>query len=385
MKWNPINNVLMICVFVFIIPIKYKYSTVEEGRANVPASVQTSQPEINPDPSTAPILVQSNDEEMGAVDPTLHFVAEYDDNETLAESSEISAPVRIDDNEIGNDILSSFAQVQVNGENMEDNSFDLYNPGQHNQSQHDSDKVAMEVSDPDFSIFIRNPSKQEVFTEGYPKDIIGKAFVGGKALPEDSLVWESNLDGKIGTGSSISTEVLSIGEHTLTLSVDDGSGIAISQSIFIKKINRPIISVIEEESTIDRENSKKSNGPVLMDNGDDTLTNINTDLMWQKRITSSQLNWQNACSYCDHLNFAGYDDWRVPEAHEYFELVNDRGSTVSRDFNNYSVQQWTKTMYPKRNNYIMTVEFEYFIKYKGFLPRPIPAYKNAKNFVRCVR
>lgn len=380
-----LNNVVMICVFVLIIPIKYKYSTVEEERANVLVSVQTNQSEISADLSTAPILAQSNDEEMGTVDPDPPLLAEFGDNETPTESSETSAPARIDVNPNRDDELRSFAQLQINGKDLEDNSFDLYHPGQYNLGQHDSDKVVMEVSDPDFSIFIRNPSKQEVFTEGYPKDIIGKAFVGGKALPEDSLVWESNLDGKIGTGSSISTEVLSIGEHTITLSVDDGSGIAISQSIFIKKINRPIISVIEEESTIDRQNSKKSNGPVLMDNGDDTLTNINTDLTWQKRITSSQLNWQNACSYCDHLNFAGYDDWRVPEAYEYFELVNDQGSTVSRDFNNYSVQQWTKTKYSKRNNYIMTIEFEYFIKYKGFLPRPVPAYKNAKNFVRCVR
>jgi hypothetical protein len=380
MKWNMLNNVAMICVLVLIIPIKYKYSTVEVERANVPVSVQTDQPEINADFSSAPILVQSNDEEMDTVDPDPPLLAKDADHETVAERSEFSAPAQIDDNEIGDDGLTSFARLQIQGEDLADNSFDLYNPG-----QHDADKVVMQVSEPDFSIFIRNPSKQEVFTEGYPKDIIGKAFVGGEALPEDSLVWESNLDGKIGTGSSISTEVLSIGEHTITLSVDDGSGIAISQSIFIKKINRPIISVIEAESTIDREKSKRSNGPLLMDNGDDTLTNINTDLMWQKRITSSQLNWQNACSYCDHLNFAGYDDWRLPEAHEYFELVNGQGSTISRDFNNYSIQQWTQTNYPKKNQYLLTVEFEYFIKYKGFIPRSTPAYKNAKHFVRCVR
>ena len=375
----------MICVLVFIIPIKYKYSTVQEGRANVAASMPTSQPEINPDLSVAPVFVPSNNEEMIDADPTPPFVAEYNDNESPAESSEISAPARIDDREIENDVLSSFAQLRIHDADIEDNSFDLYKPRRHNQSQHDSNKAVMKASDPDFSIIIRNPSKLEVFTAGYPKEIIGKALVGGKALPEDSLVWESNLDGKIGTGSSISTEVLSIGEHTITLSVDDGSGIAISQSIVIKKINRPMVSVIKEESRIDRKNLKESNGPVLVDNEDDTLTNIETDLMWQKRITSSQLNWQNACSYCDHLNFAGYDDWRVPEAHEYFELVNDRGSTISRDFNNYSVQQWTMTNYPKRNNYVMTVEFEYFIKYKGFLPRPVPAFRNAKHFVRCVR
>ena len=249
----------MICVLVFIIPIKYKYSTIQEGRANVAASMPTSQPEINPDLSVAPVFFPSNNEEMIDADPTPPFVAEYNDNESPAESSEISAPARIDDREIENDVLSSFAQLRI----------------------HDAD--------------------------------------------------------------------------------------------------------IKEESRIDRKNSKKSNGPVLVDNGDDTLTNIETDLMWQKRITSSQLNWQNACNSCDHLNFAGYDDWRMPEAHEYFELVNDRGSTISRDFNNYSVQQWTMTNYPKRNNYMMTVEFEYFIKYKGFLPRPVPAFKNAKHFVRCVR
>ena len=91
MKWNLIHNVAMICVFIFVIPIKYKYSTVEEGRANVPVSMPTSQPEIPPDSSVASILAQSNEEEMGAVGPTRPFVAGYDGHETFSESSEIKA------------------------------------------------------------------------------------------------------------------------------------------------------------------------------------------------------------------------------------------------------------------------------------------------------
>jgi len=144
-------------------------------------------------------------------------------------------------------------------------------------------------------------------------------------------------------------------------------------------------SEIIAKSSIYLASSKNSDGVLIIDNGDDTLTNGRTNLMWQKRITSSQLNWKNACNYCDHLNFAGYDDWRMPEADEYFELVDGEGSTISRGFKNYSVQQWTITNYPKRRNYVVTVEFEFYVKYNGFLPQPLTVNKKAKRYIRCVR
>jgi PKD repeat protein len=56
------------------------------------------------------------------------------------------------------------------------------------------------------------------------------SFVGAGSDPEDgtlaggALVWTSNLDGQIGTGGSFSTSSLSVGQHTITLTVTDSKG-----------------------------------------------------------------------------------------------------------------------------------------------------------------
>ena len=48
------------------------------------------------------------------------------------------------------------------------------------------------------------------------------------------------------------------------------------------------------------------------DNGDGTIIDDNTGLMWQQIPTSEDFSWQDAVEYCENLEFAGYDDWRMP-------------------------------------------------------------------------
>ncbi len=58
------------------------------------------------------------------------------------------------------------------------------------------------------------------------------SFTGGGSDPEDgtlsgaSLVWTSNINGQIGTGTSFSTTTLSVGTHTITLTAKDHQGLA---------------------------------------------------------------------------------------------------------------------------------------------------------------
>jgi len=60
----------------------------------------------------------------------------------------------------------------------------------------------------------------------------------------------------------------------------------------------------------------------FVDNGDGTVTDNCTGLMWQKYTADvsgngvigdeDRLNWQEALKYCENLDFAGHDDWRLP-------------------------------------------------------------------------
>ena len=56
------------------------------------------------------------------------------------------------------------------------------------------------------------------------------------------------------------------------------------------------------------------------DNGDGTITDDNSGLMWQQVPSSSDYSWDDAVSYCDNLEFAGYDDWRMPTLKELFSI-----------------------------------------------------------------
>jgi hypothetical protein len=54
-----------------------------------------------------------------------------------------------------------------------------------------------------------------------------------------SLQWTSSLDGNIGTGGTISTSALSLGQHTITASVTDSGGRTGFQSIIVNIVNAP--------------------------------------------------------------------------------------------------------------------------------------------------
>jgi len=67
------------------------------------------------------------------------------------------------------------------------------------------------------------------------------------------------------------------------------------------------------------------------DNGDGTVTDHATDLMWMKVDSGylraglkkdGRMNWQHALTWAENLEYAGYDDWRLPNAKELQSIVD---------------------------------------------------------------
>ena len=54
----------------------------------------------------------------------------------------------------------------------------------------------------------------------------------------------------------------------------------------------------------------QSNESNFIDNGDGTVTDTETGLMWQKATAPGTYNWQNALSYAEGLTLGGHSDWR---------------------------------------------------------------------------
>ena len=48
------------------------------------------------------------------------------------------------------------------------------------------------------------------------------------------------------------------------------------------------------------------------DNGDGTVTDNVTGLMWQQAVPTATYSWAGAVTYCSTLTLAGHSDWRLP-------------------------------------------------------------------------
>ncbi|WP_428566729.1 MAG: DUF1566 domain-containing protein [Solidesulfovibrio sp. DCME] len=60
----------------------------------------------------------------------------------------------------------------------------------------------------------------------------------------------------------------------------------------------------------------------LTDNGNGTVTDANTGLVWQQTPDRTGLNWDNAGAYCAALDTGGHTDWRLPSRREIATLVS---------------------------------------------------------------
>ena len=61
-------------------------------------------------------------------------------------------------------------------------------------------------------------------------------------------------------------------------------------------------------------------------NGDSTVTDLQTKLMWTKNADHGLMTWQDAKDYCDNLDFAGHSNWRMPHMWELYTLLDKRQS-----------------------------------------------------------
>ncbi|HJO93963.1 MAG TPA: DUF1566 domain-containing protein [Victivallales bacterium] len=69
----------------------------------------------------------------------------------------------------------------------------------------------------------------------------------------------------------------------------------------------------------------------FLNNKNGTITDKATGLMWMQNDSGKSMKWQQSLAYADNLKYAGYNDWRLPNAKELQSIVDYTRSPDATD------------------------------------------------------
>jgi hypothetical protein len=115
--------------------------------------------------------------------------------------------------------------------------------------------------------------------------------------------------------------------------------------------------------------SGEMNTGILMDNDDHTVTDTATGLMWQQLEAVDEqgevrkMTWEKGLNYCETLELAGFDDWRLPNSKELQSIVGYEKGQSEQDLNKYenlfpnvrAGKYWSATTHAGANTYARIV------------------------------
>jgi hypothetical protein len=130
----------------------------------------------------------------------------------------------------------------------------------------------------------------------------------------------------------------------------------------------------------------------FLDNGDGTVTDNATGLMWQRCSaglsgsdcssgSTQTRNWEAALSYCEDLSLAGHVDWRLPDVKELRSIVDNARYSPAIDTTAFpgtiAGGYWSSSTYANGTDSAWYVYFDNGnVNYST---------KTNPNYVRCVR
>jgi len=124
----------------------------------------------------------------------------------------------------------------------------------------------------------------------------------------------------------------------------------------------------------------KDKGSVkFIDNGDGTVTDTVTGLIWQQAHTKR--GWKAANTYCEDLDYANHHGWRLPNLQELRTIVDTTNSDLTIDSVAFPetkpMPYWSTTIFESNPRNAIIVDFSNGNHYSDEMA--------FMNYVRCVR
>jgi hypothetical protein len=173
----------------------------------------------------------------------------------------------------------------------------------------------------------------------------------------------------------------------------------------------PIDTPVPGEMFYGQDGCYEGNQPAYQDNGDGTVTDLNTELMWQQSPDfTRRYTFTEAADYANALTLGGYDDWRVPTIKELYSIVLFIGHSapeaadsvpyldtdyfdfeyVAESFGDrvIDMQFWSSTLYV--GMVMENLEAAFGMNFadgriKGYAANGLPNGGEFARYVRCVR
>jgi len=115
------------------------------------------------------------------------------------------------------------------------------------------------------------------------------------------------------------------------------------------------------------------NGVRFVDNGDGTITDMATGLMWIKDPSQiggdwgspgspTTTTWAVAITRCNALEYAGYSDWRLPNIKELYSIVDigEKNPSINNIYDNTIVDNyWSSSTKKNITSYKWVVVFDF--------------------------
>lgn len=109
----------------------------------------------------------------------------------------------------------------------------------------------------------------------------------------------------------------------------------------------------------------------FVDNGDGTVSDNCTGLMWQKvagdtngdgqSTDQDYVQWCDALDFCEGLTFAGHDDWRLPNVRELQSIIDygRSGPAIDPVFGAFASIYWSSTTFAGDPDKVWRVQFNF--------------------------